>query len=499
MSFPHNFGRITALLLLFCQLLCFRNTAQGAAEPPAKPNIVFILADDMGWADLPAYGNRFNEAPNLDRLAYEGMRFTNAYAAAPVCSPTRASVMSGQYPARVGVIDFIPGHWRPYERVTVPTNRTQFLPSQIVTVAQSLKSAGYATGLFGKWHLGDDADHHPSKFGFEEANVGQGYFKARFNPPREESVNKVMPERLTDFGIDFMRRNKEKPFFLFLSHWSVHCLLDAGQSTIDKYLKKPPVEGYPCNAVYAAAIEEMDRSIGRVLTALKEYGLEENTMVVFFSDNGGVIKENRYPDISDAMMPMIAPSKREVYRDSPLRYIVTANLPLRGEKGSLYEGGIREPMLVRWPAKIKSGTVSQTVTSSVDFFPTFLEVAGATGPDKQVLDGKSMLPALLERTGEEERPIFWHYPVYHHAVPASAVRKGSWKLIEDLEAGGVALYNLASDLGETTDLSEGFPEKAKELRELLKTWREQVGAELPKSNPSFDEKRRMEWGHFPKH
>ena len=305
-----------------------------AAETAVRPNIIFILADDLGWADLPVYGNRFNEAPNLDRLAAEGIRFTDAYAACPVCSPTRTSILSGQYPARVGIIDFIPGHWRPYERVTVPKNRTQYLPAEIVTMAESLKSVGYTTALFGKWHQGEGPTHHPSTQGFDEANVGQGYFNVRFNPPRQDSVEKVMPERLADFSIDFIRRNKERPFFLFLSHWSVHCKLDATQPLIDKYLKKPSTAGYPCNAIYAAMIEELDHSIGRMLDALKQNGLDEKTIVVFFSDNGGIIKEIRYPDVSDAFMPMIMPSKEAVYRDSPLRYIVTGNLPLRGEKGT---------------------------------------------------------------------------------------------------------------------------------------------------------------------
>ncbi len=483
--------------VLFAALLLAVSFALPAAEAKQKPNIVFILADDLGWADLPAYGNRFNEAPNLSRLAVEGMRFTDAYAAAPVCSPTRASIQSGQYPARVGIIDFIPGHWRPYERVTVPGNRTQYLPPEIVTVAEALKSAGYATAMFGKWHLGEGPAHHPLTQGYDEANVGQGYFNVRFNPPREDSSEKVMPERLTDFGIDFIRRHKDRPFFLFLSHWSVHCLLDGESAHIDKYLKKPRPEGYPGNAVYAAAIEEMDHSIGRVLDALKQNGLDENTVVVFFSDNGGVIKENRYSDVSDAFMPMIMPSKQVVYTDSPLRYIVTANLPLRGEKGTLLEGGIREPLLIRWPGKIKSGSVSQTVMSSVDFFPTFLELAGAARPEKQPLDGVSLVPVLQGQTSDAERAIFWHYPVYHHDVPAAAVRKGPWKLIENLEAGGVALYNLGFDLGETTDLSAAYPEKTKELRGLLKSWQTEVGAELPKPNPAFNPQRRMTWGVHP--
>lgn len=471
--------------------------AADAATAGNRPNIVFILADDLGWADLPLYGNRFNEAPRLTRLAEEGIRFTDAYAAAPVCSPTRASIMSGQYPARVGVFEFIPGHWRPFEKVTVPTNRTQYLPAEIVTMAEALKTAGYATGFFGKWHLGYGKDHHPSTQGFDEANVGQGYYTTRFDPPRQDSAEKIMAERLADFGIDFIERNKARPFFLFLSHWDVHVQFDAEQARIEKFLKKPPVVGYPCHAIYAAMIEQLDHSVGRVVDKLDALGLRDNTLVVFFSDNGGQISNDRYPGVQEAKMPVALPSRQDIYRGTPRAYIATSNAPLRGEKGMLYEGGIREPLIMTWPGRIKPGRLSQTPVTSVDFYPTFLDVAGAQKPEGQVLDGTSILPDMLNGQGPTDRALYWHYPVYHHHVPASAVRKDDWKLVQDLVTGNIELYNLATDIGETTDLSGVFPDKAQELHGLLKQWQTNVKAEFPQPNPAFDEQKRLEWARHP--
>jgi arylsulfatase A len=456
-----------------------------------RPNIVFILADDLGRADLPVYGNTFNEAPNIDKLASEGMRFTNAYAACPVCSPTRASIQSGQYPARVGIIDFIPGHWRPYEEVIVPKNRTQYLPSKIITIGEALKSAGYATGYFGKWHLGDRGEHHPLNQGYDEANVGQGYYNVRFNPPREVGSEKRLSELLTDFGEEFIDRNRENPFFLFVAHYDVHVQLDADKDLIDKYLKKQRIDNYPGNAVYAAMIEHLDRSVGRLLRKLKETGLEDRTIVIFYSDNGGLI--GRFDRI-----PLLANDKLDIYEDSPLKYIASSNAPFRAEKGTVCEGGIREPLIIRWPGKIKAGSISEAIVTSVDFYPTFLELAGAANPEDQILDGKSLLPELLENRYDPERAIFWHYPVYHHDVPAGAVRKGDWKLVENFISGEVALYNLRADVGEQMDLSELFPGKTEELKILLKNWQSSVNAEFPVPNPAFDENKRKEWGMHPK-
>ena len=458
-----------------------------------RPNIVFILADDMGWADLPVYGNKFNEAPNLTEMAGNGMRFTNAYAACPVCSPTRASIMSGQYPARVGITDFITGHWRPYEEVIVPRNRTQYLPLEIYTMGEAMKDAGYATGYFGKWHLGG-GEYYPKNQGFDISNVYQGggffHYADRMEEPLDTRPGVVLSEALTDLGLDFIENNRENPFFLYLAHYDVHVQLDADSLLIQKYLEKEKVDGYPCNAVYAAMVEHVDNSVGRLLNRLDELGLAENTLVVYFSDNGGLI--SRFDRI-----PLLANSKQYIYEGDTLLYVASSNKPLRAEKGTIYEGGIREPMIVQWPGKITRGQVSDAIISSVDFFPTFAGLAGIDLPDKQVFDGESFLNILAGGTQDPDRAIFWHYPVYHHDSPASVIRKGDYKLIHYLHNDTRFLYNLSEDIGETTDLSQLQPEKMDELFQLLEDWRNQVKAELPVPNSDFDPDLRYHWGRHP--
>ena len=460
----------------------------------SRPNIVFILADDMGWADLPVYGNRFNEAPRLSQMAAEGIRFTDAYAACPVCSPTRASIMSGQYPARVGVTDFITGHWRPYEEVIVPKNRQQYLPEEIITMGELLKEAGYATGYFGKWHLGFEDKHQPGNQGFETVNVykGGGYFSyaSSMSSPIEVDSGKVLSEALTDLSLDFIREHKESPFLLYLAHYDVHVQLDADSTLIDKYLHKEKVAGYPCNAVYAAMVEHVDNSVGRILDELDELGLSDNTLVVYFSDNGGLV--SRFDRI-----PLLADERQHIYEGDTLLYVASSNAPLRAEKGTVYEGGIREPFLTRWPGKIKAGEVSDALVSSVDFYPTFAELAGIPLPRSQVYDGISLVDILEGSAPDPERAIFWHYPVYHHDQPASVVRKGKWKLIQNLVNDQRKLYDLENDIGETTDLSQSEPEMAEELYRLLEEWRRDCKAEFPVPNPGFDPAKRYEWGIHP--
>lgn len=469
------------ILLLISHCVCGQNS---------QPNIVFILVDDMGWADLPVYGNAFNEAPHITQLAEEGMRFTNAYAAAPVCSPSRASIQSGQYPARVGITDFIPGHWRPYEEVIVPVNRSQFLPAQITTVAESLKSAGYATAYFGKWHLGNGPDHHPLAQGYDQANVGTGFYNVNMIPPRPENKKDRLSERITKYGTEFIRKNKDQPFFLFLSHYDVHVQLDADKDLIKKYQSKEKDDTYPSNPIYAAMVEHIDRSVAQVTNVLEEEGLSENTIVIFFSDNGGLI--SRFDRI-----PLIANSKLELFDDNPLQYIASSNAPLRSEKGTVYEGGIREPLIIKWPEKILANKVSNALVTSVDFYPTLLEIAGINLPDDQILDGESLLPALTSNQHDPERAIYWHYPVYHHDIPASAIRKGDWKLTENLVTGLTELYYLPADISEAMDLSDLYPEKSKDLYAKLRQWQEEVGAEFPRPNPDFDPEKRYEWGKHP--
>ena len=449
-------------------------------RPPEAvfPNIVFILVDDLGWSDLPAYGNGFHETPHIDRLAAEGMRFTDAYAAAPVCSPTRASIQSGQYPARVGITDFIPGHWRPYERVTVPTNRTQHLPLDVVTVGETLREAGYATGYFGKWHLGG-GDHGPEHQGYEAAVVhrGWGHFELgdKLFPPQEVDSTDYLADVLAERGAAFMEAHQGEPFFLTISHFAVHIPLEAEDALIAKYEGKPKPEVGPGNPIYAAMVEHVDRSVGRVLGALDSLGLADNTVVVFYSDNGGLIE--RF-DQADGV-------------------VVSTNAPLRSEKGTLYEGGIREPLIVRWPGVAETGATSATLMTSPDLLPTFAEIAGAALPEGQTLDGISLVPVLRGEEPDTSRAIYWHYPHYHHAAPAGAVREGDYKLIEFYDDGHLELYNLAEDVGETNNLADVMPEVAEALQAKLAAWRQDVGAEMPTPNPDFDVARRAEWGTHP--
>jgi len=486
--------KIIGILCLLSIVLFAACLSNENADVQSTPNIVFILADDLGWADLPSYGNLFNEAPELDKLSKEGLRFTNAYAACPVCSPTRASIQSGQYPARVGVTDFITGHWRPYEELIVPKNRTQYLPTEIVTIAEALKTAGYATGYFGKWHLGHDKAHLPNMQGYDDWKVHRsGSFynlktkKAIINADELVTDDIRTSELMTDYSVNFIKKNRDQPFFLFLSHYDVHVQLDADEDLIQKYLDKPKAKDYPSNAIYAAMIEHIDRSVGRVVNTLDNLGLRENTLVVFFSDNGGLV--SRFDKI-----PLIAKDKLNIYEGTELEFVASSNAPLRAEKGTIYEGGIREPLIISWPGNIEQGKTSEVIVSSVDFYPTFLELAGAEYPE-QILDGIDIRQMVHDHN--QEREIYWHYPVYHHDTPAGAIRKGDWKLIEHFNTNQLSLYNLSNDLSEEYDVSDINLAKTAELHQLLIKWREDVVAELPVRNPNFQEDKRYEWGRHP--
>jgi arylsulfatase A len=433
----------------------------GAKSSGRKPNFLFILIDDMGWSDVGCYGSRFHETPVIDRLAKQGMRFTDAYAACPVCSPTRASILAGQYPARVGITDFISGHWRPYEKLKVPINRQQYLPLESVTIAEALKEVGYATASIGKWHLGG-GQHSPGNQGFDRVIESV------------QNRNDKQVTGFTDAAIQFIVENKDKPFFLYLSHHTVHIPLEAPRELVEKYEKKPKPKNGVNNPVYAAMIEHLDTSIGRILRKLEELDLDKETVVVFFSDNGGL--RQRFD------------GKGEV---------VATNSPMRSEKGTLYEGGIRVPLIVRWPGLVKPESECAVRVSSVDFYPTFLEVVGHRGDAKQVLDGESLMP-LLRQSGELERDaIFWHYPHYHHSTPGGAIRQGDWKLIEFFEDGTLELYNLKEDIAEAKNLAGENPETARRLQRRLAEWRRSVNAAMPAPNPDFDPERRLEWGRHP--
>ncbi len=446
---------------------------RGASHPRRStrpPNIVLVLADDLGWADLGCYGNRFNETPHIDRLAAEGMRFTDAYAAAPVCSPTRAALQSGQHPARLGLTNFIPGHWRPFERVVEPPNAPH-LPLDVVTIAESLRAAGYRTAHFGKWHLGGRS-HHPDRQGYDVSIVTGGrHFSPHFRttPRVDVEAGTSLAEFLTERTVHFMSKHRDRPFFVHLSHYAVHIPLEGREKLVRAYRARAPVDGYPSNPFYAALLEEIDRSVGRLVAALDELDLARDTMLIFHSDNGGLARW------------YIGGGE-----------VATSNAPLRGEKGSLHEGGLRVPLIVRWPGRVRARSVSHEPVSTIDLYPTALEAAGIPRGGLR-LDGVSLLGVLTESGGAEREALFWHYPHYHHSRPASAVRVGRFKLIEFLDGGPNELFDLVADIGKSRNLVTERPELARSLRERLRTWRRDVDAAMPSRNARFDRTRAHEW------
>ncbi|WP_417848397.1 sulfatase [Thalassoglobus sp.] len=447
-----------------------------ASEPP--PNILFVLIDDMGWSDLGCYGSRFHETPNIDRFAEQGVRFTDFYAAGAVCSPTRASIQSGQNQARLGITDFIPGHRRPFAPLIVP-EVTGALPAEVVTPAEMLKRKGYATGYFGKWHLGN-REQEPDSQGYDISLVTNGGHHAprfRTNPPIDVPDGTYLADFLTDQTIDFMRENQEQPFFAFLSHYAVHIPLDANEDLIKKYENKPKPEGGVNNPIYAAMVEHVDRSFAKLMQAVEELGLAKNTIVIFTSDNGGL------------------------YQSASLGGpIVCSNAPLRDEKGTLYEGGIRVPLIIRWPGKVQPGTVCNEPTISTDFWPTFAELASVEDFEHQAIDGVSLLPLLRDSNATLDRSaLHFHFPHYHHSRPAGAIRQGPWKLIEFFEDGKLELYNLENDISETRNLlddtsrtKEDHQQIATQMQRELADWRESINAKMPTKNPKHDPNREME-------
>jgi arylsulfatase A-like enzyme len=459
-----------------------------AAEQPVlqKPNIVFILVDDLGQRDLGCYGSTFYETPNVDRLAKEGVRFTDAYAACPVCSPTRASIMSGQWPQRTGVTDYIgaagPDKWNRNTRLR-PAPYSDRLSLDAPTLAKAMKAAGYATFFTGKWHLGPEGCW-PENQGFD-INMGgcdkggpyggRKYFSPYANPRLSDGPDgEHLPDRLATETAKFIEANKEHPFFAYFSFYSVHTPLMARPDLQKKYEEKRARLGLSPkwgkegarevrliqeHAVYAAMVEAMDLAVGKVLAKLDELGLSENTLVILTSDNGGLSTSEGSP---------------------------TSNLPLRAGKGWIYEGGIREPLLVRWPSVVKAGHVSATPVSSPDFFPTLLDVAKAQLQQGQVVDGVSILP-LLKGQELKDRALFWHYPHYGNqgGAPSAAIRRGPWKFIQWFEDDRIELYDLSKDLGEQTNLAEKEPERVAQLRAELVAWQKEVGAKFPTKNEAY--------------
>ncbi len=468
------------LLLALVSALVLAPLRTPAAEE-RRPNIVFILADDLGARDLGVEGSTFHETPQLDRLAARGVRFTQAYAAASVCSPTRASLLTGRHPARLGITDWLPGRKpQPADRMRSPA-----LPDHLAlaetTVAEAFRAAGYRTAAIGKWHLGEKPEHYPEHQGFD-VNVGgsgKGHPPSYFSPHRLPNLSDGPPgehldDRLTREAADFIGTSARqgRPFLLYLAHYSPHTPLQAPPDLVAKYERKlaalPAGEAdfatdgpdgrrriRQSHATYAAMLEHLDASIGRLMAVLEHEGVAENTIVIFTSDNGGLATAEGSP---------------------------TSNLPLRTGKGWAYEGGVRVPLYVAWPGRLPAGATTDAVVSSPDFFPTLLELAGLEARPEQHVDGRSFAGVLRSpETALPERAVYWHYPHYSNqrGRPHSAVRDGRWKLIEWLEDGRVELFDLVADVGESRDLSSAEPERVQALKAKLDAWRQEVGAKLP--------------------
>jgi len=463
----------TLRLLIFFLGVCLVRHAATAAPP----NIILFLIDDLGWRDLGCQGSSYYQTPHMDRLAREGVRFTDAYAACAVCSPTRAAVLTGKYPARLLLTDWLPsGRWNPKAKLR-EGRFVRALPVEEFTLAEALREAGYRTANIGKWHLGGEPFSLPEHHGFDVNIAGNAhgapgsYFfpyqgdwlipttglRARWNVFADGKPGEYLTDRLTDEAVTFIRANRDRPFFLYFPHYGVHTPLQAKPELIAKYEKTPEAErqGKP---EYAAMIESVDDSVGRVMATLKELGLEQNTVVMFTSDNGGF-------------------------------YNATSHAPLRANKGAYYEGGIRVPLLIKWPGVAKAGRVVSEPVTSTDLYPTCLAAAGLPLRPNQHLDGVNLQPILSGAGPLAARSLFWHYPHYNDhpsSVPSSVIRQGPWKLIETFDPAGIELYNLANDLGETKNLAAAEPGRVKELRAKLDAWRKEVGAEMMKPNPDYD-------------
>jgi len=460
-------------------------------EAKKRPSFLFILVDDLGWKDLGCYGSSFYETPHVDQLAAQGVRFTQAYAACPVCSPTRVSIMTGKYPARLQTTDYfgapqpenISGHWTRHKPL-LPAPYRDHMPLEEVTVAEALKKAGYATFFAGKWHMGgkgfypENQGFDINKGGWERGGPygGNQYFSPYGNPKLEDGPEgEHLPDRLASETCRFIKNNKDQNFMAFLSFYSVHTPLMAREDLEQKYREKKEnleiekkiwgkegerkVRLVQEHSVYGGMVEAMDLAVGKVINQLKSLGLDENTVIIFMSDNGGLSTSEGHP---------------------------TSNLPLRAGKGWLYEGGIREPMIVRWPGVTQPGTECSEPVISTDFYPTLLEAAGLPFLEKQHLDGESLGPLFRGKSRMKDRCLFWHYPHYGNqgGSPGSAIRCGKYKLIEFFEDHHIELYDLNQDIGEQNDLSQKLPKKAEELKEKLHQWRNQVGALMPTSNPN---------------
>jgi arylsulfatase A-like enzyme len=452
-------------------------------EVPEEPqklsyNVIIFLIDDLGWTDLGCYGSDLYETPNIDRLAEEGVKFTNAYSACTVCSPTRAAIMTGKYPARLNITDWISGHRNQYGKL-MPPDWTKYLPNEEITLAEIAKAAGYVTASVGKWHLGDSVIYYPQYQGFDR-NVA-GYYRGQppsyFYPyvrgqdtlPYLEGgeEGEYLTDRLTDEASRFIRDHAEEPFLLYFPHYAVHTPIQGKDSLTDYYQTKVNDSLRHTNPEYAAMIHSTDESVGQIMDLLDSLELADNTLVIFTSDNGGLELRN-----------------------------ITENAPLRAGKGSSYEGGVRVPMIVRWPkAKRNLKTLDEPVIT-MDVFATVANILGTGGAKDYHQDGANLLPLLEgDAEGLNREALYWHYPHYHPggASPYSAVRQGNYKLIEFHEDQRLELYDLEKDIGEENNLISEVPEVANDLYNRLEAWRKQVNAQMPLPNPQYDSLRTQEF------
>ncbi len=473
---------ILVVILVVATITCDGRAAAAADRPP---NFVIILVDDLGWTDLTCQGSKYFETPHVDRLAAGGMRFTDGYAACAVCSPTRAAVQTGRYPARIGVTDWIRSRFQGGEigpdgknpagyigganRPVLCPRNPLFMELDELTLAEALNPAGYVSCYIGKWHLGQQAQF-PERQGYDVNHGGcdlgqppnyfdpyeskRKYYEIPNLPPRKPG--EYLTDREADEAVAFIKDNKDQPFLLSMCHYAVHTPIQAKKDVTAKYEAKPKTNQK--NAVYAAMVESVDDAAGKIMAALDECGVADRTVVIFTSDNGGLLGP-------------------------------TNNAPLRSGKGFPYEGGIRVPLIVRWPGVVEAGSICHVPVTSVDYFPTILEIAGVELPRDRTIDGVSLTP-VLKQTGRLDRDaLYWHFPHYRGGLgPYSIIRQGDFKLIKRYATGQRELYNLAKDLSETTDLAEKMPEKVGELDERLAAFLKSCGAKMPRPNPDYKPK-----------
>ena len=455
---------LAAFLLIGCQEI---SSPDKTATPVASPNIVLIVADDLGWGDLGCYGNPYFESPYLDALARRGVRFSQAYAACHVCSPTRASLLTGRYPARIGLTNYLYGTKAVDDSPVLPAPFVDRLPREEVTIAEELKQDGYKTALIGKWHLGENTSFGESDpkyhgfdvtegFDYELLPVADSYQWFKIGDTTQSYQLPHLTEEITQNAVNFITQNKDTAFFLMVAHFAVHLPLQGDSALVEKYRRKDNPRPDDFHSVYGAMIEQMDQSVGKIVASLEANGLMDNTLIVFVSDNGGLA-------VGEA-------------GDKP-----TVNDPLRAGKGTIYEGGIRVPMISYWPGHVEGGLVNSSILSTVDLYPTLLQLVRDTVAVAHPIDGKNRLAAFYSSETLTRDAIYWHYPHFSNqgGRPRAAVRSGDYKLIQSLEDGSVALYNIREDIAEQNEISEQLPQKTQQLSDSLRNWFYQVDANMP--------------------